>query len=104
MNLNVRRVGGFSTGLIYAPGCFAELDEIVELAKEVAQKGGVYASHIRNERKNVEEADEVKANSTYLKPRELSTGVVHLWVNGNWKSFDPKRKNTGSNSWQDINT
>ncbi len=49
---------GFSTGLIYAPGCFAEMDEIVELAKIVAQKGGVYASHIRNERDKVEEAVE----------------------------------------------
>jgi len=26
--------------------------------------------------------DEVKANATYLSPRELSSGVKHLWVNG----------------------
>ena len=49
---------GLSTGLIYAPGCFAEMDEIVALAKIVAEKGGVYASHIRNERDKVEEAVE----------------------------------------------
>lgn len=49
---------GFSTGLIYAPGCFAEMEEIVDLAKVVAAKGGVYASHIRNERDKVEEAVE----------------------------------------------
>lgn len=49
---------GLSTGLIYAPGCFAKMDEIVELVKIVAQKGGVYASHIRNERDKVEEAVE----------------------------------------------
>jgi N-acyl-D-amino-acid deacylase len=49
---------GLSTGLIYAPGCFAEMDEIVELVKITAQKGGVYASHIRNERDKVEEAVE----------------------------------------------
>ena len=47
---------GLSTGLIYAPGCFAEIDEIIDLAKIAAQKGGVYASHIRNERDRVEEA------------------------------------------------
>ncbi|MEM7374949.1 MAG: amidohydrolase family protein, partial [Bacteroidota bacterium] len=47
---------GLSTGLIYAPGCFAELEEIIDLAKVVAQKGGIYASHIRDERNNVEEA------------------------------------------------
>ena len=49
---------GLSTGLIYAPGCFAELDEIVELAKVVADKGGVYASHIRDERNEIEAAVE----------------------------------------------
>ena len=47
---------GISTGLIYAPGCFAEMEEIVALGKVVAEKGGVYASHIRNERDKVEEA------------------------------------------------
>lgn len=47
---------GISTGLIYAPGCFAEMDEIVELTKIVGEKGGVYASHIRNERDQLEEA------------------------------------------------
>jgi len=40
---------GLSTGLIYIPGCYAEADELVELAKVVARHGGIYASHIRNE-------------------------------------------------------
>lgn len=53
---------GLSTGLIYAPGCFAETDEIVALAKVAADKGGVYASHIRNERDKVEEAVEEALN------------------------------------------
>jgi N-acyl-D-amino-acid deacylase len=26
----------------------------------------------------------VKANATYLSPRNLSSGVEHLWVNGTW--------------------
>ena len=47
---------GLSTGLIYAPGCFADIEEIIELCKVVAAKGGVYASHVRNERDRVEEA------------------------------------------------
>ena len=47
---------GLSTGLIYAPGCFAAMDEIVELVRISAEKGGVYASHIRNERDKLEEA------------------------------------------------
>ncbi|MFQ5507575.1 MAG: amidohydrolase family protein, partial [Planctomycetota bacterium] len=40
---------GMSTGLIYTPGSFATIDEIVELAKVVHEHGGIYASHIRSE-------------------------------------------------------
>lgn len=40
---------GMSTGLIYAPGAFAETEELVELAKVVAEYDGIYASHIRDE-------------------------------------------------------
>lgn len=49
---------GLSTGLIYAPGCFADTGEIVELAKIAATYGGVYASHMRDERDKLEEAIE----------------------------------------------
>jgi len=40
---------GLSTGLFYAPGSFSNTDEVVELAKEAAAKGGIYDSHIRDE-------------------------------------------------------
>jgi N-acyl-D-amino-acid deacylase len=40
---------GLSTGLIYAPGSYAETAEIVEIAKGAAAAGGFYASHIRGE-------------------------------------------------------
>ncbi|HND55347.1 MAG TPA: amidohydrolase family protein, partial [Pirellulaceae bacterium] len=40
---------GMSTGLIYVPSKYAEIDELVELSKVVAKYKGVYASHIRNE-------------------------------------------------------
>ncbi len=40
---------GMSSGLIYVPSMFADTNELIELAKVVAQYGGVYASHIRNE-------------------------------------------------------
>src|SRR3989304_4412128 len=38
---------GISTGLIYAPGSYAETDEIIELATVAGRPGGVYASHTR---------------------------------------------------------
>ncbi|MGD8545804.1 MAG: D-aminoacylase [Candidatus Bathyarchaeota archaeon] len=40
---------GMSTGLIYPPSCYADIDEIVELAKISCSFGGIYASHIRGE-------------------------------------------------------
>jgi N-acyl-D-amino-acid deacylase len=40
---------GFSTGLQYVPGTYAELMEITELARAAANAGGIYASHMRNE-------------------------------------------------------
>ena len=40
---------GVSTGLIYAPGVYADTDEIVDLARAAGAGGGFYASHIRGE-------------------------------------------------------
>ncbi|MFQ5630893.1 MAG: amidohydrolase family protein [bacterium] len=49
---------GVSTGLVYAPGSFADTAEVIEFAKVSARHGGMYASHIRNEREAVEDAVE----------------------------------------------
>lgn len=40
---------GLSTGLIYAPGCYATTEELIALASTAASFGGMYASHIRGE-------------------------------------------------------
>ena len=40
---------GLSSGLAYAPGFYAQTDELVALAEVVAPFGGIYASHIRSE-------------------------------------------------------
>ncbi len=41
---------GLSTGLIYEPGRYAGVDEIVTLARELGgPRGGLYATHMRNE-------------------------------------------------------
>jgi len=47
---------GLSTGLIYVPGTYAKTDEIVDLARIVAQYGGLYATHMRNEGDKVVDA------------------------------------------------
>jgi N-acyl-D-amino-acid deacylase len=40
---------GLSTGLVYPPSRFAEVDEIHTLARDVAAWGGMYATHMRGE-------------------------------------------------------
>lgn len=67
---------GISTGLIYAPGCFAELEEIIELAKVTAKAGGVYASHIRDERNEIEAA--VTEALTISEAAQIRTLISHL--------------------------
>ena len=40
---------GLSSGLIYSPGSYAEIAELVSLATVAAERGGFYATHMRNE-------------------------------------------------------
>jgi N-acyl-D-amino-acid deacylase len=47
---------GFSTGLQYVPGTYAQTAEIIELARVAGNEGGVYASHMRNEGTALEDA------------------------------------------------
>jgi N-acyl-D-amino-acid deacylase len=47
---------GLSTGLEYVPGRYTPTSEIVGLARLVARRGGLYASHVRNEEARVLEA------------------------------------------------
>ena len=49
---------GFSTGLQYVPGTYAKMPEILELARVAGNAGGIYASHMRNEGTQLEDAVE----------------------------------------------
>lgn len=54
---------GMSFGLMYAPGCYSEKEEIQKLAQEVGEKGGIVAVHMKSEsdnfRKSLQEAAEL---------------------------------------------
>lgn len=53
---------GMSTGLIYAPGVYADTDELAAIASAVAPYGGLYETHLRNEGDQLLEAiDEAAA-------------------------------------------
>ena len=79
---------GFTTGLIYPPGCFAKTPEIVELARVAQSRGKIYASHIRGEGANLIPAiDEVL---TIAQESGARTQVSHLKASGpkNWFKID----------------
>ena len=40
---------GMSTGMIYPPCCYADVDEFIELGKVIAQNGGLFVTHQRSE-------------------------------------------------------
>jgi N-acyl-D-amino-acid deacylase len=76
---------GLSTGLVYAPGCYADTDEIVELARVVGQAGGMYFSHIRGESDTVLEA--VQEAITVGERAGVAVQISHLKTAGhaNWQ-------------------
>ncbi len=75
---------GISTALIYSPGSYAKTDELIALAKVAARKGGIYASHIRNEG----DAEMDALNEAFRIGREanIPVEIFHLKVAGkqNW--------------------
>ena len=40
---------GLSTGLLYLPGTYSNIDEVVALSRVAADSGGIYTSHLRKE-------------------------------------------------------
>src|SRR5262245_15534437 len=73
---------GLSTGLYYTPGGYADLDELVELAKVAAAQGGFYASHIRDESTGL--LASVDEAITIGRRAKLPVHISHL------KTFSPR--------------
>ncbi|MCS7373634.1 MAG: D-aminoacylase [archaeon GB-1845-036] len=75
---------GMSTGLIYPPSCYAETEELIELAKVVAEFNGIYASHIRGEGETLLEA--VREAIMIGEKASLPVEISHFKASGkeNW--------------------
>lgn len=75
---------GVSSALIYAPGSYAKTEELIALAKAAAARGGVYASHMRNEGDSETQA----MDEAFRIGREanIPVQIFHLKVSGrqNW--------------------
>lgn len=78
---------GMSTGLIYVPGTYSKTDEITAVARVVAQHGGFYASHIRNEGRQL--IDAVEEALTIGRQAGLPVHVSHFKASGrsSWGSL-----------------
>jgi N-acyl-D-amino-acid deacylase len=81
---------GFSTGLAYVPGRFAEPTELIALAKAAADGGGLYVSHIRDEGRGGIEA--IKEALEIGRLAGAMTQISHLKCSGpfQWHS-SPRR-------------
>src|SRR5690242_14069765 len=69
---------GFSTGLEYIPGTFANTAEIVALAKSAAAHGGVYASHMRDE--GIHEIEAITEAVEVGKEAGMPVEISHLKI------------------------
>lgn len=69
-------VFGLSSGLIYTPGCYAHMNELIELCRIVAIHNGVYSTHMRDEGDNLIEA--VEEAIMIAKESKVSLQISHL--------------------------
>ena len=75
---------GLSTGLIYEPGVFSLTDEIIELAKIIAPMGGIYATHMRSESDEIEEALEEAITIARTAHAPLQISHIKVILPRNW--------------------
>lgn len=80
---------GLSSGLVYAPGRYAETAEVAALASATAARGGVYTSHMRSETSRLIEA--LDETLEIGRRTGVRVQVSHLKASGrkNWHLLEP---------------
>lgn len=75
---------GLSTGLVYAPGMWAETEELIALAAELKPRGGIYFTHIRGESDQLLEA--IEEATRIGREAGVAVQIAHLKAEGqrNW--------------------
>ena len=79
---------GIGSSLIYAPGDYADTEELIALNKIVSKYNGMYISHMRNEDNHVIEA--LEELITIAREAELPAEIYHLKASRrpNWHLLD----------------
>ncbi len=98
---------GISTGLTYAPGMYADTDELSELAKALSRDAVIYATHMRGEGRNILSALEEAARISDRSGIPLQ--ISHLKTVGreNWGKMPDvllaldKACDSGTDIWAD---
>ncbi len=75
---------GLTSALIYAPGTFADTEELIELAKVAARYDGIYTAHMRSEGNMLLEA--IEETFRIGKAADIPVKIHHLKAGGtpNW--------------------
>ena len=71
---------GFTVGLAYAPGDYAENDEVIELAKVSAEHGGIFGTHMRDYSDNI--FDSLEESFEVGRKAKLPVVISHIGVQG----------------------
>jgi N-acyl-D-amino-acid deacylase len=79
---------GIGSSLIYAPGDYADTEELITLSKVASEYGGMYISHMRNEDSRVMEA--VEELITIAEEANIPAEIYHLKTSRepNWHMLD----------------
>ncbi|MEE4278813.1 MAG: D-aminoacylase [Halieaceae bacterium] len=79
---------GLTSALIYAPGTFAETEELIALARVAGRHGGIYTAHMRSEGNGLLEA--VDETLRIGREAQLPVKIHHLKAGGqpNWSKME----------------
>jgi N-acyl-D-amino-acid deacylase len=79
---------GYSTGLVYPPSAYSATQELIELARSMSRRGGLYFSHVRGESAMVE--DSIREAIRIGEEGDVGVQVAHVKVSGrdNWGKID----------------
>ena len=79
---------GYSTGLVYAPSAYSVTQELIDLARGMSRRGGLYFSHVRGESAMVE--DSIREAIRIGEEGDVGVEIAHVKVSGrdNWGKID----------------
>ena len=71
---------GFSTGLLYIPGTFANTQEVIALAQAAGRHGGIYSTHIREQGASLHKS--IKEAITIGRKASIPVQISHFKIKG----------------------